>query len=625
MNDKKPISINKRHTTIRFIPRRTPFRDWPQHTLSVILVVFSTIYYCRYCYYRCYRWFAPPVMRSSAAAMSTATTTSCPLCRTHHRLHAAATNRSLGGFEPANMFAMKQQQQEQQQQQQQQRTFYRRALPSDTCIALSSKAGKNRFQSAMNHHGLKSFFPLMEQHSTQSEPAFCGISSLAIALNAFAVDPRRTWKGPWRWFSETMLNCCIDLEDVQKNGITMATFKCLAQCQGLNVSMHYIHDDESSSSSSSTLEHFREIVKLACVEDETTNNNDDGNENGDAAAGDGGGGEDKLSHVLIVSYDRRVVGQTGSGHFSPIAAYDAASDSVLILDTARFKYGVHWIQLPLVYEAMKPIDPDSNRSRGYILLSKDEEDDTGSPDQSHHSLSTPSLPISVLLRTKMKQNPVRRKYKEFLDEKKKKQGRAISWRDVVGYWTRDFTDANYIWEMAEPQLRPCEEEIERIELIDQVRRLISDVMPPPVVMVKDQSETCNLNSSSASSSQRLLTDVCIQKCRPNLLRSLPLAPQEVIFMVYLASLDEEQRMEIVLSACDNFSPDKNNKGKDAYDDHNEDCSSSEKKYNDASGSPSDGFGYQTDREAAQKQLLAEAALLQLAIDKSVEIDDNIIS
>lgn len=31
--------------------------------------------------------------------------------------------------------------------------------------------------------------------------------------------------------------------------------------------------------------------------------------------------------------------QTGQGHFSPVAAHDPISDSVLILDTARFKYG----------------------------------------------------------------------------------------------------------------------------------------------------------------------------------------------------------------------------------------------------------------------------------------------
>lgn len=38
--------------------------------------------------------------------------------------------------------------------------------------------------------------------STQDEPAFCGLASLAMVLNALAIDPRRTWKGAWRWFHE---------------------------------------------------------------------------------------------------------------------------------------------------------------------------------------------------------------------------------------------------------------------------------------------------------------------------------------------------------------------------------------------------------------------------------------
>ena len=33
----------------------------------------------------------------------------------------------------------------------------------------------------------------------QDEPAYCGLASLAMTLNTLNIDPRRTWKGPWRW------------------------------------------------------------------------------------------------------------------------------------------------------------------------------------------------------------------------------------------------------------------------------------------------------------------------------------------------------------------------------------------------------------------------------------------
>jgi hypothetical protein len=33
-----------------------------------------------------------------------------------------------------------------------------------------------------------------------------------MVLNALAIDPQRIWKGPWRWFSEELLDCCSPLE-----------------------------------------------------------------------------------------------------------------------------------------------------------------------------------------------------------------------------------------------------------------------------------------------------------------------------------------------------------------------------------------------------------------------------
>lgn len=141
------------------------------------------------------------------------------------------------------------------------RTFYRRPLP-ELCTALSSPEGRAIFSSAHSGNGLKSFFPLMEQFSTQTEPAYCGPTTLVVILNALAVDPRRTWKGPWRWYEERHLNCCVDLEEVKKTGITFGTFACLARCQGLTVDAHL--------GSKSSVDDFRKAVKEACVEKTTS-------------------------------------------------------------------------------------------------------------------------------------------------------------------------------------------------------------------------------------------------------------------------------------------------------------------------------------------------------------------
>ena len=77
--------------------------------------------------------------------------------------------------------------------------------------------------------------------------------------------------------------------------------------------------------------------------------------------------EDKT--IMIVNYSRKVINQTGTGHFSPIGGYNCKNDMVLIMDVARFKHPPHWIPLSLLFAAMKDIEPDSNKSRGYLLIS----------------------------------------------------------------------------------------------------------------------------------------------------------------------------------------------------------------------------------------------------------------
>jgi len=58
-------------------------------------------------------------------------------------------------------------------------------------------------------------------------------------LNALAIDPGRTWKGPWRWFDESMLECCEPLEVVKSKGISMDKLDCLARCNGATTVLKY--------------------------------------------------------------------------------------------------------------------------------------------------------------------------------------------------------------------------------------------------------------------------------------------------------------------------------------------------------------------------------------------------
>ena len=81
-------------------------------------------------------------------------------------------------------------------------------------------------------------------------------------------------------------------------------------------------------------------------------------------------GETGVRKVMLLNFSRPSLGQTGSGHFSPIAAWHPASDMALVLDTARFKYPAFWAPIDKLFESCATLDQDTDMGRGFLLLSK---------------------------------------------------------------------------------------------------------------------------------------------------------------------------------------------------------------------------------------------------------------
>jgi glutathione gamma-glutamylcysteinyltransferase len=214
-------------------------------------------------------------------------------------------------------------------------TLYRRPLPDDL-VAFSSAAGQALFGEALARGGLQGYFALAEQFHTQADPAFCGLGSLVVALNALGIDPGRLWKGPWRWYSEELLDCCVAHDTVRARGITLDELACLARCNGAEAELHRAGGAERVGP-----EALRSMIAAA-------------------ASGDGS--------VVIAAYDRSGLGQTGAGHFSPVGGYHAARDLALVLDVARFKYPPHWVAVDRLHAAMEAHDPSVGRSRGWLVL-----------------------------------------------------------------------------------------------------------------------------------------------------------------------------------------------------------------------------------------------------------------
>jgi hypothetical protein len=73
---------------------------------------------------------------------------------------------------------------------------------------------------------------------------------------------------------------------------------------------------------------------------------------------------------VLANYFRANLGQVGGGHWSALAAYDAQSDNVLILDVAKYKYPPVWVKLGTLLQAIATIDTTSNKARGLVIVSK---------------------------------------------------------------------------------------------------------------------------------------------------------------------------------------------------------------------------------------------------------------
>jgi glutathione gamma-glutamylcysteinyltransferase len=151
---------------------------------------------------------------------------------------------------------------------------------------------------------------------------------------------------------------------VKERGLTLEQVACLASCNGAKAEVALAHDNGEQEHSEDA---FREAVSKNARQ--------------------------TFGQVLIVSYDRSKLGQTGAGHFSPLAGYHEESDRVLVLDVARFKYPSHWLRVKDLFAAMLSVDPQSNKSRGWLTLTEATESRRLALAFENTGLNSPLLPF----------------------------------------------------------------------------------------------------------------------------------------------------------------------------------------------------------------------------------------
>lgn len=227
-----------------------------------------------------------------------------------------------------------------------------RPLPP-SCIDWQSPNGRVLFAQALAAGTMECFFPLAAQFVTQGEPAYCGPATLAQVLNALNIDPGRVWKGPWRWYVDSMLDSCVSPKVMQTEGISLSSFVCLARCNGAAATflrpppLPNAFVDSSFFESelvTSSLSKFRDALRISS--------------------------RSQSGPFVVAAYAREALGQTGIGHYSPIGGYHEELDMVLLLDVARFKYPPYWVSVKDLHTAMMSIDAATGLPRGYVTINR---------------------------------------------------------------------------------------------------------------------------------------------------------------------------------------------------------------------------------------------------------------
>jgi hypothetical protein len=182
--------------------------------------------------------------------------------------------------------------------------------------------------------------PLAQDFLTQANLAYCGPASAVMVLNRLAVPaPPVPGYGRYRfWTQENLFQPATEPfvrpERVAKEGMTLEQLAGLLERNGLKVQWWTADRFDTAS--------LRALLRRSLADP------------GDR---------------LLVNYDRPLLGQAGGGHISPLAAYDARSDRVLILDVARYRYPSVWVRLEDLLRAMRSVDSSSGRSRGLVRIS----------------------------------------------------------------------------------------------------------------------------------------------------------------------------------------------------------------------------------------------------------------
>ncbi|MDO8314244.1 MAG: phytochelatin synthase family protein [Rugosibacter sp.] len=204
--------------------------------------------------------------------------------------------------------------------------FNRLPLPT-TLVAADSSLGQQLFVSSQY---TADYDALLAHFVAQARPAFCGVASSVVLLNALKPTENSVTQST---FFDVAARQVRGEFAVTFGGMSLVQLRDLLKTHGVDATLTYASD--------TTLDAFRKQA-----------------EENLKTPGD----------FILVNYQRGALGQKESGHISPLAAYNAASDRFLILDVAAYKYPPVWVSAQALWAAMNTMDKSAGHTRGFVVV-----------------------------------------------------------------------------------------------------------------------------------------------------------------------------------------------------------------------------------------------------------------
>jgi hypothetical protein len=210
---------------------------------------------------------------------------------------------------------------------------------ADELISFDDLAGQRLLAQNFSQPGLGR---LLHYFESQIDQSFCGVASSVIVLNSLDVpSPVSANWYPYRKFDQSnfFTEQVLALKSAKKvgtDGLTMEELAAALRTHGVKVET--IH-----ANSLAGVEAMRSNLVAALA---------------------------NPNERVIVNYLRDSLGQKGGGHFSPIAAFDTATDRFLILDVARYKLPPVWSASADLWAAINTVDFDAGQKRGLLIVSR---------------------------------------------------------------------------------------------------------------------------------------------------------------------------------------------------------------------------------------------------------------